>query len=89
MQSGTAPRRAVHITAAQIALLAGDTASTLTADEVAEILPGESDPTLIGNRIEAAIKKLGIPPCNGCGNRRDWINRAHAYFRELAATLAG
>lgn len=89
MESGQAPRRAVRITAVQAAALAGQHPSTLTDSEIAELLPGESDPTLIGNRIEAAIKQFGIPPCEGCGSRRDWLNSVHAYFRELAAGLAG
>ncbi len=62
----------------------GEQQSGLTEAEIAELLPDENDPTLIGNRIEAAIKRFGIPPCGGCGSRRDWLNRAHAYLRELA-----
>lgn len=89
MQAGEIPRLAVRVTAAQVAILAGEKPATLTPAEVAELLPGESDPTLIGNRIAAAIKRLGIPPCGGCGARRDWLNNAHAYFREPAAGLAG
>lgn len=68
---------------------AGDSAKHLTAAETAELLPNERDPALIGNRIEAAIKRLGIPPCSGCGSRRDWLNGAHAYFRELTAVVTG
>lgn len=39
------------------------------------------DPTLLGNRIEALTKAIGIPPCGGCADRRDWLNRAHASLR--------
>lgn len=55
----------------------------LTDAEVAELLPGE-DPTLIGNRIAALTTALGIPPCGGCGKRKEWLNKAHALLRRMA-----
>lgn len=54
----------------------------LSPAEASQLLPGLDDPTLIGNCLEAAIKALGIPPCPGCQERRDWLNKAHAYVRE-------
>lgn len=53
----------------------------LTDAEVAELLPGESDPTLIGNRIAALTTALGIPPCGACNARKEWLNAAHKWLR--------
>jgi len=39
------------------------------------------DPTLVGNRLEALFKAVGIPPCGGCTERRDWLNAAHSWLR--------
>lgn len=50
----------------------------LTDAEVAELFP---DPTLIGNRISALTTALGIPPCDSCGRRKEWLNKAHSFLR--------
>jgi hypothetical protein len=63
---------------------AGGPVQHLSAAEISELLPDESDPTLVGNRIAAAIERFGIPPCVGCGERRDWLNRAHLWLRSWA-----
>jgi hypothetical protein len=52
----------------------------LSDAEVSELFPGE-DPTLIGNRIKAMTEAIGIPSCNGCEVRREWLNRCHAWLR--------
>ena len=46
----------------------------LTDDELAERVP---DPTLIDNRLTKLTTVLGIPPCGGCGQTRNWLNKAH------------
>jgi len=51
----------------------------LTDAERAELFP---DPTLIGNRLAALTTALGIPPCGGCGQRQEWLNRAHVWLRD-------
>lgn len=53
----------------------------LTQAEREELFPGESDQSLLGNRIAAMTTALGIPPCGGCGNRKAWLNKAHAWLR--------
>lgn len=57
-----------------------DRAAVLTAEET-ESLFGASDPTLVGNRIAALTKAIGIPPCGGCESRQAWLNKAHAWLR--------
>lgn len=49
--------------------------------DVAELFPGESDPTLLGNRIAALTSAIGFPPCGGCTARKNWLNKAHAWLR--------
>jgi hypothetical protein len=80
MESGYVQPRAVKLTAWQAINLSTQRGELLAPDEVKELL-GE-DPTLAGNRLERLFQSLGIPPCGSCGNRRDWINRAHAKLRE-------
>lgn len=58
--------------------------ASLTATEIATLLPELTDPTLIGNRIAALTSALGIPTCNGCNARRNWLNRAHEWLRNHA-----
>lgn len=58
-----------------------DQTSLLAPSEIQELF-GSADPTLLGNRIAALTKSLGIPPCGGCSGRQDWINRAHAAIRD-------
>ena len=58
----------------------------LSAAEVTELLPDESDPTLIGNRIAALTKAIGIPPCGACGKRQQWMNKAHELLRRKLAS---
>lgn len=53
----------------------------LTELEMSELLA--VDPTLAGNRLEAMFKAVGIPPCGGCERRRDYINKCHAWLKEL------
>lgn len=79
MEAGRIPLRAVRVTGVQLAALTNQ--PLLTDNEIAELLPDE-DPSLIGNRIAAVTTALGIPPCCGCGQRRDWLNRAHLWLRE-------
>lgn len=55
------------------------TLNTLSEKEQRELV---SDPTLMGNRIAAAIAALGIPPCSGCKRRQAWLNRAHKWLRK-------
>lgn len=41
---------------------------------------------LLGNRIEAALAAIGVPSCEGCKKRRDWLNGLPGVFsRRLAA----
>lgn len=47
---------------------------------------GNTDPTLIGNRVAEMLKAIGIPPCSGCGARQSWMNRAHQWLRDKLAT---
>jgi hypothetical protein len=54
-----------------------------TEAEVKELFPDIDDPTLLGNRIEKLTKALGWPPCNGCDKRKEWINKAHLFIRNL------
>ena len=56
-------------------------APQLTAEEQAALFP-KTDPTLIGERIAAMTKALGIVPCGGCNKRREWLNRAHQWLRD-------
>jgi hypothetical protein len=70
MEAGTVPRRAVRVTPMQLAAMG-------------QPMVPELDPTLLGNRLEALIAAIGIPPCGGCGSRRDWLNRAHAWLRGI------
>ena len=74
MEAGKVPRRAVRITALQAAALSNQ--PLLTEAEIAEL-----DPTLIGNRLAALTTAIGIPPCGGCGQRQEWLNRAHLWLR--------
>lgn len=55
----------------------------LSDDELSELRL--TDPTLLGNRLEAMFKQIGIPPCEACGKRRDWINNAHQWLRDTCA----
>lgn len=52
----------------------------VTSKEKAELFP-DVDPALIGERIAALTSAVGIPPCAGCGKRREWFNKAHAWAR--------
>jgi len=40
---------------------------------------------LAGDLIAAMTKAIGIPPCDGCEKRRQWLNRAHAWLLGKAA----
>jgi hypothetical protein len=53
----------------------------LAPEETAELFPGDSDPTLLGNRVRDVLKAIGFPPCGGCDKRRKWLNKAHAWLR--------
>lgn len=55
----------------------------LTVDEAKDLASSVSDPTLLGNRLEAVFKLLGIPPCPDCEARKAWINKAHIILRSL------
>ena len=35
---------------------------------------------LAGDVLAALIAAIGIPPCGGCEQRRQWLNRAHAWI---------
>lgn len=54
----------------------------LSAEDRAKLFP-ESDPTLIGNRLAAMTKAIGIPPCKGCEQRQAWLNNAELWLRGL------
>lgn len=45
----------------------------------------QTDPTLAGNRLEAMFKAMGIPACGGCQARRDWLNKCHAWLRDVTS----
>lgn len=81
MHTGESPRRAVRVTSVQVAAL--QNTSLLSEAELADLLPGEDDKTLIGNRIKALTTALGVPPCQGCGERAEWLNKAHLWLRSL------
>lgn len=67
----------------------GTEAIRLNETEVAELLPGETDLTLIGNRLKEVFAAIGFPPCGGCNSRAAWLNSAHLWLRErFAATAA-
>lgn len=55
----------------------------------AKAIFGDDDPTLWGNKIKALTDALGIPPCSGCSQRQEWINRAHALVRKGLTGLLG
>jgi hypothetical protein len=57
------------------------TRNVLSAAETADLFPGETDPTLLGNRIAALTEAIGLPACGGCHRRKNWLNRAHAWLR--------
>lgn len=57
------------------------TAPAVITDSEARELFGDSDPTLLGNKIKALTDAIGIPPCGGCEKRRQWLNKAHAWLR--------
>lgn len=59
----------------------------LSSEEIINLLPQITDPTLLGNRIAAITTALGIPPCSGCGARQAWLNKAHQWLREQMAKL--
>ena len=52
--------------------------------EIKELF-GDADETLLGNRIAALTTALGFPPCGGCGQRREWLNRAHQWLRSVVS----
>ncbi len=57
----------------------------VTPSEIAELFPGNEDPSLVGNRIKALIAAIGIPACGGCEARRQWMNKAHEWLRSIAS----
>ena len=42
-------------------------------------LPAETR-VLIGDRVADVLKKFGIPPCNSCEKRKQWLNRLHLWL---------
>jgi len=58
----------------------GRPAVALSPQETEELF-GDTDPTLLGERIASLTSALGIPPCGGCEKRRAWLNKAHAWLR--------
>lgn len=52
----------------------------LSESEIEELFPN-ADSTLLGDRIAALTKALGIPHCGGCEARRQWLNKAHEFIR--------
>lgn len=86
MRAGKSPGRCVELTPYQVRRLANaSAAAAFSQDEINELFPslGERDETLIGNRLELLFKQLGVPPCPGCIERRDYLNRAHALVRGM------
>ena len=62
----------------------------LTDDEKRSLFgDAADDPTLLGNRIAALTAAIGIPTCGGCGKRKAWLNKAHAWLREQFTADAG
>jgi hypothetical protein len=47
----------------------------ITVDETHKAYPRERKPGL-GDRVAAVTKALGIPECDGCKKRREWLNAA-------------
>lgn len=83
MEAGDIPKRAVRMTWAQTQTLTHRRPDLLTREEIKQLLPDLTDPTLIGNRLAAITTALGIPPCGGCESRQEWLNRAHLLVRQL------
>jgi hypothetical protein len=44
---------------------------------------------LIGDVIASMTKAIGVPPCGGCEQRRQWLNAAHSWARDWLAGSGG
>ena len=42
----------------------------------------QSGTVLVGDVIAELTKAIGIPPCDGCEKRRQWLNKAHQWVRD-------
>jgi orotate phosphoribosyltransferase len=64
-----------HLAAAK-----SEVAAALSPDEFEE-LAGDTDPSLVGNKVATFLKLWGVGPCIGCDNRRRWLNRLHRWCK--------
>lgn len=85
------------------AILRGDAVPGLTPEQVArhaahyrrfardkgELLRSRppEDASLAGNRVAALARWLGFEECSGCGQRKEWLNKAHRWLRNAWAKL--
>ncbi len=53
-----------------------------------ELLP-EADRKLLGDRVADLLAAIGIPECRGCGKRKEWLNKAHAWIMNQCCTAPG
>lgn len=56
----------------------------LAEPEIDELM-GEADKTLIGSRLKELFAAIGFPPCGGCDQRAEWLNKAHKWLRGVTA----
>lgn len=85
MHMGQLPPRAVAITAWQVRQIHEEfgTANLLTSEEISHLFPNESDAMLIGSKLKKLFNYLGIPPCAGCKERAEWMDKAHLIVLNL------
>jgi hypothetical protein len=76
-----APEPAIEAPPAEVLPEAAEAAGLLDPAEVADLFPGDSDPTLLGNKIRELCKAIGLPPCRYCDWRRRWINAGQLWLR--------
>ena len=51
----------------------------------AAVLP-EEDRKLLGDRLADMLAAIGIPPCGGCEQRKQWLNAAHQWIAGITST---
>lgn len=55
---------------------------TITANSKTDQLGRPYKGPLLGDRIAAATKAVGIKPCGGCKKRQAWLNEKHQQWRD-------
>jgi hypothetical protein len=55
----------------------------LTEDEKSRLFGAAPDATLIGSRLAALFSAIGVPPCESCLQRAEWLDNAHGWLREV------